>query len=51
MQESIGVSDRFDGADFKSKGTITVKVTGVGSADAKIGRNWTGSVSVKYTIK
>ena len=37
--------------DFKSKGVITVKVTGVGSADATIGRNWTGAVSVKYTIK
>ena len=37
--------------DFTSKGVITVKVTGVGSADTKIGRNWSGSVSVKYTIK
>ena len=36
-------------ADFKSKGKITVKVTGVGTKET--GSNWKGTVSVTYTIK
>ena len=35
--------------DFKSKGTITVKVTGTGSEET--GSNWKGSASATFTIK
>ncbi len=35
--------------DFKSKGTITVKVTGTGTAET--GSNWKGTATATYTIK